>query len=389
MPRLLIGLILLRLLLAVAFPDLWKSLDTFVELSTPVSAYTRLKEGIYLFTNLQISPYSGGPCHHSPLLLSLFSLIPEGFRAIFFHAVDIYAALQLGTFVRKMSPAGANPEIVGAFYLFNPFSLLSTLAQSTNQLSVALVCCSLGAAAKQRGILSVSLLGLASVLTFYPSYLIFSLMSIISQFQPGKYSKQVLFTAFLLSIGLFLGLAYVPFQSWDFLDKQFGTILLVRDLTRPNIGLWWYFFIEQFEFFRPFFLGAFQMFILAFPIPLNLRFPKQPVFTIACLVGVLAVFKPYPEASDLGLYLTLLVANKPIFDLLEYKVVEIIGLVYVSVLARTFYYLWIYMGSGNSNFYFAITLVYASVMAILFSDSTWCAIRYGYDGGKSANLTQL
>lgn len=388
MPRLLVGLILLRLLLAVAFPDLWQSLDSFVELSTPISAYTRLKEGIYLFTNLQISPYNGGPCHHSPLLLSLFSLIPEGFRSIFFHAVDIYAALQLGTFVREIG-VGANPEIVSAFYLVNPFSLLSTLAQSTNQISNALVCCSLGAAAKRQSILSVALLGLASVLTFYPSYLIIGLLTLNSHFQPGKFSKKFLFSVFILSIGLFLALSYLPFQSWDFLDKQFGTILLVRDLTRPNIGLWWYFFIEQFEFFRPFFLGAFQMFIIAFPIPLSLRFPKQPLFTIGCMVGVLAVFKPYPEASDLGLYLTLLVANKPVFDLLEYKIVEIIGLIYVAVLARTFYYLWIYMGSGNSNFYFAITLVYATVMAVLFADSTWCAIRYDYDGGKSRNLTQL
>ena len=30
------------------------------------------------------------------------------------------------------------------------------------------------------------------------------------------------------------------------------------DLT-PNVGMWWYFFTEMFDHFRPFFLGVFQV----------------------------------------------------------------------------------------------------------------------------------
>lgn len=388
--RFLAVLILMRLLLVVVLPGLWKRLDSFVELSTPITAFSRLKEGIYMFNYLKISPYNGGPCHHSPLLLSLFSLIPDCLNGIVFHGFDIYAALELAEFSRKLGPdIAADPMLVAAFYLFNPFSLLSSLAQSTNQISNALICCSLGAASRRQGVLSVALLGLSGVLSFYPAYLIFSLIKLIQLFEPTKISQWKFLGVFVLSVVVFTSLAYFPFQSWEFLEKQFGTHLLFKDLTRPNIGLWWYFFIEQFDFFRPFFLGAFQLFLVSFPIPLNLRFPKQPLFTIGCLVGILAVFKPYPEASDLGLYLTLIVINKPLFNLLEYKIVEILGLLYVAVLARTFYFLWIYVGSGNANFYFAITLVYATLMIILFADSTWCAIRIDYDGGKATNLMQM
>lgn len=46
----------------------------------------------------------------------------------------------------------------------------------------------------------------------------------------------------------------------------------MRDL-RPNIGLWWYFFIEIFNDFRTFFLFVFhaQTAVFAIPIAVKLR----------------------------------------------------------------------------------------------------------------------
>lgn len=48
--------------------------------------------------------------------------------------------------------------------------------------------------------------------------------------------------------------------------------LMVSDLT-PNLGLFWYFFIEMFDQFRPFFILVFQIhvFIFAAPISIKLR----------------------------------------------------------------------------------------------------------------------
>ena len=45
-------------------------------------------------------------------------------------------------------------------------------------------------------------------------------------------------------------------RSWRFLTATYGIQLAFTDLT-PNIGLWWYFFIEMFDSFRDFFLGVF------------------------------------------------------------------------------------------------------------------------------------
>lgn len=47
--------------------------------------------------------------------------------------------------------------------------------------------------------------------------------------------------------------------------------LTIPDLT-PTIGLGWYFFIEMFDHFRSFFVGVFQLHILAYVAPLTIAY---------------------------------------------------------------------------------------------------------------------
>lgn len=383
--------IAVRLLLALVYPDLWKVLDAFVELSTPISSFTRLSEGLYLYEKLAVPPYSGGPCHVSPLLLAAFSFLPKHFSFFVFIAMDTLAATALAWAANNRLKTSFGPEIIAAVYLFNPFSLLGSLAQSTNVITNALISGSIYLASSSTlGFLDMTLLALATSLSWYPLYLAPALMILAnSDNNCRKRSYEAMSLFFVASFVICLLLAYIPSQSWEYLDSQFGTILLLKDLTRPNIGLWWYFFIEQFEFFRPFFLGGFQMVVISFIAPLTLRFSNQPLFIICSITGICAILKPYPEASDFGFYLTLLVLNRPVFDLLEFRPLEALVISYISTLAPTFYYLWTYVGSGNANFFYAITLVYASMMVLLQADSIWAAIRIGFDGGKDKHLVQL
>ncbi|KAI8153430.1 hypothetical protein K4K49_009669, partial [Colletotrichum sp. SAR 10_70] len=66
----------LRLLLFVAFPGLPDLLTGRVEISTPVTSFKRLQEGLFLY-NHNVSPYDGGVYHQAPLFLPLFSLLPD------------------------------------------------------------------------------------------------------------------------------------------------------------------------------------------------------------------------------------------------------------------------------------------------------------------------
>ena len=81
--------------------------------------------------------------------------------------------------------------------------------------------------------------------------------------------------------------------------------LTYPDLT-PNIGLGWYFFIEMFDHFRAFFVCVFQLHVFAYVAPLTIAFAHEPLFATVLLVGVIAIFKSYPQLGDFTLWHALL-----------------------------------------------------------------------------------
>lgn len=62
--------VVLRLVLFAAFPSLPDLLTNRVEISTPVTSFKRLQEGLFLYTH-GVSPYDGGVFHQVIISLSL------------------------------------------------------------------------------------------------------------------------------------------------------------------------------------------------------------------------------------------------------------------------------------------------------------------------------
>jgi GPI-anchor transamidase subunit U len=116
--------------------------------------------------------------------------------------------------------------------------------------------------------------------------------------------------------GCINGLLWLSFMvtgaSWEFLSATYGFHLSMPDLT-PNVGLWWYFFIEIFDSFREFFLGVFWLHLAGYTGGLTLRLRQQPLFVITTLLGIFAIFKPYPSISDVSLYLAFVPLYKHVF----------------------------------------------------------------------------
>lgn len=50
-------------------------------------------------------------------------------------------------------------------------------------------------------------------------------------------------------------------------------------------------------------------------------------------------------------------------------------ILYATLLGPAFYYLWIYAGSGNANFFYAITLVWSLGLSVVVADSLFAALR--------------
>ncbi|KLU82640.1 hypothetical protein MAPG_01711 [Magnaporthiopsis poae ATCC 64411] len=286
----------LRLALFTLFPGLPDLLTGRVEISTPVSSFKRrhllpptsARRPVPL--QPQRLPYDGGVYHQAPLLLPLFSLLPD------VSAHPIFTSLLYVAGRRRISSSPLTFAGVGV------------------------------------GVVSAVLLALLSL-----SYLVTSM-------------------------------------SWEFLPSTYGVQLTLADLA-PNVGLWWYFFIEMFDSFRSFFLAVFWLHLAAYVGGVTIRIRSQPLAAMVILLGLLAVFKPYPSVADTSLFLGLLPLFRHIFPLMRYSFVVGATVAYAVFLGPTFYYLWIYAGSGNANFFYAITLVWALVQSLLVSDLTFAVLR--------------
>ena len=206
-------------------------------------------------------------------------------------------------------------------YLFNPLTVASCLGRPTNVFTnCAILFATLGAIEGKRSN-ALTALALASYLSLYPVFLLPPLLLLYydKQLEVRKEELKVstflveCITLFLGSLGFYLFLSFlVTGASWEFLSSTYGVHLLVADLT-PNVGLWWYFFIEMFDSFREFFLGVFWLHLGSYVGGVSIKLRKQPLFAIVTMLGVFAMFKPYPSVSDTSLYLALIPLYRHVF----------------------------------------------------------------------------
>lgn len=59
----------------------------------------------------------------------------------------------------------------------------------------------------------------------------------------------------------------------------------------------------------------------------------------------------------------------------RYTFPALAALLYCMLLGPAFHHLWIYAGSGNANFFYAITLVWNLALLILLTDTLYAALR--------------
>jgi phosphatidylinositol glycan class U len=60
---------------------------------------------------------------------------------------------------------------------------------------------------------------------------------------------------------------------------------------------------------------------------------------------------------------------------MRYTFFSVSALLYASLLGPAFYHLWIYAGSGNANFFYAITLVWSLGLSLIIADTIFAALR--------------
>jgi phosphatidylinositol glycan class U len=266
-------------------------------------------------------------------------------------------------------------------FLFNPFTIATCIGRPTSVFTTCGILHAIAKAVVGNSFTSMFALSFASYLSMYPILLFPPLVLLCyDRRKPTKKVDSVY--SFVIGNAAAIGgslysllyMSSLVTGSWEFLLSTYGVQLLLPDLT-PNVGLWWYFFIEMFDSFRNFFLGVFWIHLSSYVGGLTIRLRRQPLFVLVILLGIFAIFKPYPSISDTSLFLALLPLYRHVFPLMRYTFLAISTVLYATLLGPAFYYLWIYAGSGNANFFYAITLVWSLGLSILVADVLYAVLR--------------
>ncbi|KAJ2489653.1 hypothetical protein IWW37_003791 [Coemansia sp. RSA 2050] len=396
----------IRLIILAMFPDLVAHyLSGRVELSTPVTSYKRLVEGVHLSRH-NTSPYGGGLFHQSPLLLILFRALhplPDLATNVVYVAVDAAIALilaRLAAVKAEKSKSNSNsnsggripgeirfvctPSAVATMYLFNPLTVATTLAKSTIVFSHLAIVSALYSGIIGLANQAIVFAAVAAHLSLYPAVLIAPIALMAAAPPSNKARRRWLVGEIGLTLAKFalvagaLHLLFAAVFGAQYFAATVDFTLRAADL-QPNVGLFWYFFIEIFDEFRPFFFVVFQLTALAFAVPVSWRFRDDPLFAGTMLVGIISALKSYPSWGDLSLFLGLLPLFEELAKYLQYSFLSANLLMYGVGLAPVFWHLWIELGTGNANFFYAATLVYVFGQITLLFDLGGAKLRRELD----------
>ncbi|CAD6897404.1 unnamed protein product [Tilletia caries] len=399
----------LRIYLFTHHPHLQQSLTAHPQTSTPIHSLTTLREQVHLRALAAFHRATVPAGHHSPLVVATLGQVlrapsSEVASAVLWSVLDVLGAWALyrSALLKSRTTAsvdklGAGAEghqtrseqralKVAALYLFNPFNLASCLSRTTKPLSSSLTLLAVQQAMEGHAFLSTFVLSLAAHTALYPLLYLPPLLLLVRRqtglLTNGQRSAHWALVSALAGVAVGFGggiwLAWtLQGRSWDWIYHSWGSIILLTDLT-PNIGLWSYFITEMFDHFRDFFLLTLNVHVLSYVAPFTIKFRADPLFALTALAGIFAVFQSYPTVADAGLFWGLLSLHPEIFPYLRHPLVTTLLLTYATLLLPIFHTLWLgpgsRSGSGNANFFYAITLVWglggqAAVLDALLLDS--------------------
>jgi len=134
----------------------------------------------------------------------------------------------------------------------------------------------------------------------------------------------------------------------------------------------------MFDHFRSLFVWTFQIHVLLiYLIPFAVRLRDDKIFLFWLLCAVFCTFKSYPAYGDCAFYLNYLPVWSFLFRYVRHSLIVVCMVLVSLLMAPITWYLWIYTGSANANFYFAMTMVFNVAQTFLISD-----LVYGYHKRK-------
>ena len=322
-----------------------------------------MREGFFLWTHDK-SPYAGSAYHQPPLLLSLFSLgasLSHAQLCLLFVFLDLVNLLLVSSINRQLYGSSASP-LPALIYALNPFCVVSALGLATTTLANLLLLAAFSLHLSKSPIVSVFFAPIALGIAAYFNYALLILaipLSLLTKAPAiSRLSSHGL--TLLTVVGLYFASFLLMDASWAWAWDTVGYEILLQELT-PNMGPLWYLFTELFAEFTPLFQFAVQGYILILVAPLTYKFSHRPLLLLWLLLSVVVFHRSFVGLSDVALHLTVLSFLHTELAGFSYKLFLFAAMAFLAVLTPVFHHMWLYAGSGNANFYFALCMVFGAV----------------------------
>jgi len=279
------------------------------------------------------------------------------------------------------SPSQRLPLFLASFYLLNPFTIMCCVAMSL-QLPLNLVVIATALFASWGSIIFSSIfLSLGIYMSPYLLVLVLPTALLVAgraRWTKLKAAISVFVTLAWLVNWLLFSYVYMhgaperlfDFHNnlaWTFLDRVYGFQFFVEDL-QPNIGVSWYFHTEVFQHFRLLFLFVFQYHVFVYTIPISYKFSRYPMTAFWLLLTIVSALKPYPSLGDVVLYISLFPILGHLMNHMSYKTLLATAGIACACLFPVMWRMWIWTGTGNANFYFAICVGVAATNGLFITD---------------------
>ncbi|KAE9554627.1 hypothetical protein FO519_002187 [Halicephalobus sp. NKZ332] len=345
------------------------------EFTTPWNSVERLKEAVHIVNEYGISAYKGDTFHLMPVILRVlgpFTSFPLLYHGIFI-GLDILSGVLFKklsrTYLRKkeIEKRITEPDVenysnlVFWMYLFNPMSIGTSAVGSISTLSnfgvIFFMYCLLSRKVYMAAVLMVILVFI------YPYYIVLISPLLIAANSRKLTTMSVVFA----STGSAFAVNCLMENARNWLPNTFYFFWSIKDLT-PNVGLFWYLFVFIFEQYRQLFQWCFQLVSVVSMIPLTMTLRQDPILLTFGALAHVAILSTYPSYAEA----TVLLAMYPIFPhIISYTrntLISFGAIVAALVLSPIMWRMWMVTGSGNANFYFAITIVYTFALNFMATD---------------------
>ncbi|PVU89109.1 hypothetical protein BB561_005540 [Smittium simulii] len=403
---LLIGLVKF---LFMQFADVFiLKLSALPELSTPNTSYKNLLEGLFL-NSIGISSYEGDVCHQSPLLIFLlqyFTLLPEFCINIFYILTDCYIAIILSKTAELKFKASKEIQheknhnfsslFIAVFYLCNPYTAAIPLIKSTAIFEYAALASTIYSAMLDNFTLSALWLSTSCFLSFYSIVFVPAFALLISKKTSNIWAVIKFICLFALILALYYGVTIILSKT---AELKFKASKEIQHEQNHNFSST---FIAVFYLCNPYTAAIslikstaiFEYAALASTIYSAMldNFTLSALWlSTSCFLSFYSiVFVPAfallisKKTSNIWAVIKFICLFALILALyygvnLQIQYLSISLLVTGSILSLCFWDLWINLGTGNANFFYAASLVYNLGMIFFICDLGAAKLRCNID----------